>query len=297
MVKKAGWFAAVLAGVIMVWLNRTPLERTDFYNYYYPFAQGCLECGFIPHFAQWVLWPIGLLPQQAAWAIWTAVTVAGFLAICWRTKANLAVLMLSFPMLGQVWLGQIDVVIAAGLALMMFAPSPWLVGLGLVLAAIKPQVAGVGIVVLFLLKPGRDWLKIAAIPVAVFCLSLVVYGLDWPSRWLHQAGNLPGHVWRMAAGDIWPVGLTLGAGAIIALRPIARRAEIGLLFTTIAAPWAGVYSWVVWLAFVAPWWALPLSYGWGVAIPLLGNEALRLAWVLPAAVFGWLVWEHRSNYK
>jgi hypothetical protein len=52
----------------------------------------------------------------------------------------------------------------------------------------------------------------------------------------------------------------------------------------------GVYSYINFLILGMPKWALPLSYLWAAAIPFMGNEAMRFAWVLPAALLGQMIY-------
>ena len=58
----------------------------------------------------------------------------------------------------------------------------------------------------------------------------------------------------------------------------------------ITLPWFGVYSYFVFLAFLGPWWAIPLSYVWLVGFPLFGVDAIHIAVLLPLALLAVMVW-------
>lgn len=268
----------------------------DLYQFYVPFAQGCLPCGYVPYPAQWSLWPAGWLNYPWAWPFWTALTLIGLLAVCRFTGANPALLLLSFPAIGQIWLGQVDVVLCIGLALMVLAPSPYARGVGVALALTKPQVAGIAIFYLLISEPRQNWLKLLTAPLAAFALSLIVYGPNWPLEWLAFAQReLPVHVWRLAALDMWKFGWPLLIAPFF-IRERRTKIEAALLITPLATPFIGVYSYLVFLIFRNRWWALPLSFAWVLAYPLWQDEAMRLAWVLPAALLAELLYaEWRKN--
>jgi hypothetical protein len=204
------------------------------------------------------------------------------LALCRLTGVNPALVLLSFPAFGQIWLGQIDAIVCVGLVIALLAKNPYARGLGIALAAVKPQIAGLAI--LFMLTRERYLLKVLVIPGAMFVGSLVVFGLSWPLDWLSNVmSDLPVHAWRLASRDVWPFGVILTPLPLL-FRGRRPRFEAGLLVSSIATPFFGVYSYIVLLLFRAPWWTVPLSFAWLVAYPLWGSSSMRLAWILPLAL-------------
>lgn len=292
---RISWIVAIEIAIAMVIACFFLPGGEDLYRYYQPFAQGCSNCGFIPYFSHWLLWPLGLVPYPFAWPAWTAVSLAGWLGICRITKVNPALTLLTFPAFGQVWLGQIDVFIAAGLALALLAKNPYARGAGIMLAMIKPQFSAIP--VLYLLITERERLKVLVVPAVVVAASLVIYGIDWPLDWLANASTeLPVHHWRMAAMDVWPFGLML-----IWLPLIFRDRQQGftaaLLITTLATPFVSVYSYLVFLVLARHrWWVIPLSHVWLLAYPPWSHQAMRLAWVLPAALLAQMVYRQFRNH-
>lgn len=273
------WAVAIEEALLMVWAAFVLPGGDDLYRYYLPFAQGCLECGFVPYYARWVLYPLVWLPTRMTWPIWTTISLAGWLALCRWVGTNPALALLAFPAFGQIWLGQIDVLIGLGLALALLGKNPYLRGLGVALAMIKPQLSAFPLLLLLLYD--HRWKETLILPALVLLLSLILFGLAWPLDWIGYASqHVPPHVWRLAAQDIWPLGILLCWVPFLLKRE--ERFEAGLLVAAIASPFVGVYSYIVFLVLVRkPWWVPLLSYLWLVGYPIWQEGAMRLAWTLP----------------
>lgn len=289
--KKMTWLIAIDIAVVMTGTAFFLPGGDDLYRYYLPFAQGCFSCGYTPDYTYWLLWPLQFIPVELVWPVWTAITLAGLLLICKFTGVNPALLLMTFPIFGQIWLGQIDILIILGLTLALLGKSPYLRGAGLALAMIKPQYAALA--VLYLLTRENQLVKTLIVPALVFALSLVVFGVSWPIDWIrHSTSNLPPHAWRLAAADIWPVGVLL-AWVPFLFKDRRERFEAGTIVSVLASPVVGVYSYGIFLIYVLKkWWVVPLSYAWMLAFPLMGNKALRLAWILPVVLLAQTVYDH-----
>ncbi len=260
----------------------------DLYRFYLPFAQGCLDCGFNPWHASWILFPITLIPLRLLWPVWVFLTLVGLWWVCDQMNVNPIPVLLAFPTMGLVWLGQVEVLIAIGLTLGLLSPSPFVRGAGLVLASIKPHVTGVAI--LLLLIHDRERWKTLIVPGGVALLTAMVWGADWPLRWFGQRDPLaPLPVWGTAA--LFPYGL-VAFGAIFVVRNLREKVVATLLASALSFPWFGVYSYGVFLVFLAPWWVIPASYAWVLAYPMLGNSSVRFAWTLPLSLLVILIWPH-----
>jgi hypothetical protein len=280
---KISWIIAIETGLLMVAASFFLPGGDDLYRYYIPFANGCLDCGFIPYFAQWILWPLAHFPTNFAWPIWTTVTLTGLLLLCRYLESNPAIVLLAFPAFGQIWLGQIDVLICASLALALSGKNPYLRGAGIALALIKPQLSIIAI--FFLLSRERHLIKVLAIPTIAIVVSLIVFGINWPLEWIKNATNhVPPHVWRLASMDIWPFGLAL-VWLPFLFEGRGERFEASILISAIASPFVGVYSYLIFLVFGSKnWWIVPFSYVWLIAYPFWYEESMRLAWILPVAL-------------
>lgn len=269
----------------------------DLYRYYQPFQQGCDICGFVPPFARWFLWPLTVLPAYPlTWPLWTLISVTAFLLLARWTKVNPLLLMLSFPLWGQLWLGQVDWLVACGLVLFLLAKHPALRGFGILLAMVKPQLSALAILALLVQEKPLTILKIIALPLAGFLLSLWLYGIRWPLEWLTgSSAAVPLHQWRLAGLDTWRIGIFF-IWLPFLFRDKRQRLVASLLVSSIATPFFGVYSYVIFLLFILPWWAVPVSYVWGLASPWLDINAMRFAWILPLALLAWLFF-NRNNSK
>lgn len=290
--KKKIWWVLALGACIGMMLSSFYLPGgDDLYRYYIPFVEGCLDCGFVPYFAQWFLSPLHLFPEfPYTWPALVSISLIGFLVLAYLTDVNPLLLLTSFPMLGQIWLGQIDIVVCAGLALFLFAKNPYLRGLGVALALTKPQLTGLALLFGFLLENRTLLWKLLVAPLLMFLLSLLVWGVDWPMHWISNAlESLPAHVWRMASSDIWKFGVVL-LPLIALFRERKKRLEAGLLVSSLATPFFGVYSYVTFLLFDSTWWTWLLSFAWVLAYYWFQESAMRFAWILPFAMFSHLVY-------
>lgn len=278
------WMAALGAAAGWVIASFYVPGGDDLYRYYLPFAQGCLSCGFVPYFSQWLLAPLRLLPgYPLTWPLWTVIHIAIFLLLAYVTEVNPFFLLISFPMLGQVWLGQIDVLIATGLVLFIKGQNPYLRGLGLILALTKPQLTAIPLILCLLLESPRLWMRLLTFPILIFLVSLLAFGFGWPVQWFsHAVKGLPVHVWRLASLDIWRFGLLLFPLPLF-LQEVPERMQAGLLVAALATPFYGVYSYVLFLLFNVNLTSVLFSYAWLLGWGIWGAEAMRLAWILPFA--------------
>jgi hypothetical protein len=263
----------------------------DLYRYYLPFADGCLSCGYMPYFAQWFLAPLRFLPAfPFAWPVWTVFSAVGLLILTYYTDVNPVLFLISFPLLGQIWLGQVDVLVCAGMVLFLFGKTPVIRGIGIGLALMKPQLTGIMLVACLLLERKADLWKILIVPAFIFVASLIVYGFQWPLAWLTNALiGLPAHVWRLASLDVWKFGLVLLPVPLLFVDR-RERAQVALLVSALSTPFFGVYSYIMFLMLDTRPWYVIISFAWVLAIPWLGKDAMRLAWTLPLAILLDLLW-------
>lgn len=187
-------------------------------------------------------------------------------------------------MLGQIWLGQIDLLICAGLAIYLFGKNPFWRGLGIILALTKPQLTFLPIFLTLLLEIPRDWFKLLTPSFLVTLISLFLFGADWPLAWINNATTgLPVHVWRLASMDVWRFGIILLPLPLV-FRNKKSRLIAGLLVSALATPFYGVYSYIVFLLFNIQGWMVALSYAWLLAFFHFKETAMRFAWILPFAI-------------
>ncbi len=298
-VKRNQWFIAVELAVIATIITLFMVGDNDLSFYYQPFARGCLECGYVPYFAYWFLWPLGIFSHKITYFFLTAFSAGVLLAITRRRKANPLVVLLSFPTMALLWTGQIDAIIALGLALALgvFTKNNQWRGLGLVMAFIKPQISLLAAIVLFWQSP-KKFLKLLPVPIVAAVASFIQFGLDWPIKWLQQAQSLPTHEYRQTAQMLFPYSL------VLLLTPFFMKNKDRQLQAALVAsaflPQYSIYSYTVFIVFLKPayWWVVPLSFSWLLVYPWLGEQSHIVEILLPFVVLiSLIVQAYREQLK
>jgi len=291
-----GWLITIEA-IALSWIMATRLSGgDDLFRFYYKIAWGCPECSYLPWYASWIFFPLRFVPAEIAWPLMMALTLLVVLYATQKFNVSMLVVVLSFPLISQLWLGQVDWLIIAGLLLAFFAPSPWLRGAGIVLASLKPQIT-LAAIPLALWYDRERW-KTVLVPIVVVAASLLVWGIDWPIRWwLIREQRFDLTAWVAAPLAYNPLPYL----SIFVVREKQQKLAAALLSAALTIPAFGVYSYVTFLVTLAPWWAIPLSYAWALGYPFMGNLSLRLAWVLPLGLLAFLVWPSArtwwANYR
>jgi hypothetical protein len=225
------------------------------------------------------------------------VSVAGFLVLVHFSGINPLLLFISFPMLGQIWLGQVDVLVAIGLAMFLFSKNPYWRGVGMIIALSKPQLTAFPLLICLFLDSPRAIMKIMLAPVLVLLVSMFSFGWNWWGQWLENGVNgLPVHVWRLASLDVWRFGVFL-APIPLFFQEKRKRLVSGLLVSALGTPFYGVYSYVLFLLFDVKWWSVLLSYLWLGAYVFWQESAMRLAWILPLGMLFDLVYIELMDRK
>ena len=282
--KRTGWIIGIEVAVLLVGAAFFLPGGQDLKLYYIPFAEGCLTCGFVPFFSQPLLVSLKYIPDAIVWPFWTLVSVGTLLWLCKKTSVNPGVLILTFPFLGQFWLGQVDVILCVGLVLAIFSKKPSFRGTGLAILMVKPQVVILLVIYLIVREDRKHLLKVLAVPAIVFLTSLYIYGRDWPVVWLQNAlEGIPAHAWKMAAGFFWPWGIVLSPLPFL-FKDRKDGAIVSLLVSSLAIPFFSVYTYIVFLLLESPWWVLPISYAWLIGYPFLGIDSMKFSWLLPVVL-------------
>jgi len=254
-----------------------PRSGEDFRTFYQPLARGCLECGYNPPHASLILKPLAFIP----WYVWPALTLLLLLWSTRRLSGDPLKLLLAFPTVGLLGLGQVEGIMAAGLALALTAPSSWLQGVGLVILTIKPQVTGPLMLWLLWRNP-----RAAILPGLFLLITLLIFGPAWPLDWLLSDNRPGGHSWMLASW--YPYGLVL-----FLIPSVWKRGPLSILAASaLAMPHFSVYSYTLLFLFPVPWWLVLLSWAWVPFTPLMGKYVLATAWVVPLSL---LLFIHRQS--
>ncbi len=239
----------------------------------------------MPYFAYWFLWPLGLFSHKVMYFFLVAFSSGVFLAIAYRRRVSPLIILLSFPAMAQLWVGQIDAFIALGLGLAfgLFSQNYYWRGLGLVMAFIKPQLSLLAVIVLLWQAP-KKFLRLLPVPIIVALFSFIQFGLDWPLEWLKRAQNLPTHEYRQTAQMLFPYSLVFLLAPFF-LKDKDKQLQAALVASAFL-PQYSIYSYVVFMVFLKPtiWWLVPLSFMWLPFYPWLGSQAHIVQIVFPLVV-------------
>ncbi|GAA5527097.1 hypothetical protein [Herpetosiphon gulosus] len=280
-IKRISWIIVIIVAVVLSAMSLyTPRFGEDLYKYYMPFAKGCDNCGFNPYYARWIFAPLMILPDNN-WAmpLWSIMVFATMFWLIYRMEITPLVI-ISFSMIGQYSLGQVDIFLCLGLYLILKSENPWLHGLGICLLAIKPQVTALVIVGLIIGPKFSHLWRMLIPPTLMLLLSFLVFGIDWPIRWLSNTQTLPPHVWRLAAGDTWRFALPF-IWIPFLFKDRELRVLLSIVMMALASPFFGTYTYIVLILFYPKWWTIVLSYGWMLFKPIEPEFTLRWAWILP----------------
>jgi hypothetical protein len=256
----------------------------------------------------WILWPLIPLAAWPVWLGWGVLVVVTLLIMIWLTRdyARRWLVFASPLIIDLILDGPVEVIPMLGIALgWLAADQPYLLGVALVLMAAKPQACFLA--ALWLLLHHRHRIRALLLPAAVFVLSLVVHGWDWPLRWASGPSLLsliPSEhnitPWRSIGLWMAPVALAL---SVWVLRLPRTRRNLGALLVAnvLVSPFMGSYSLVHVLTFgllpLGPAWALA---GWLASFtvflrPWFGQQAVRLDFAVAAVLMiGYLLRADRS---
>lgn len=214
-----------------------------------------------------LLYPLALLPVRWGIFVYSFVGVAAIYLTHRLTHVNRWLLLLSYPVLRNLFYNQLDMLSMLGVALGWWAVErkrPWWLGVALVLLGIKPQVTGVlGIVYL-----AWGWHYTAlVIPSIVLLYSFLVYGFyltDWVAHTLQQSTGA--NVFFHGGLGAFPWGLLAWLPLIVGCRFYSKRQAAASIIaaTMLSVPYVGSYSVMAFLGLPFTWFtpvfALPLNF-------------------------------------
>ena len=245
----------------------------DFHNFYAG-AQAVLAglspyrvTDFIGPFPLAILFiPFSLLPEQVAYWFFVILNL-GLLLFLFRKKS--VWMILSFPILFSLFVGQIDLL----LALMVWLQVPWLLPLLLV----KPQIAFIFAPYLLRTLNKKQWLQAIIGGIAFMGLCFILQP-DWVQLWLANGPGMTDYAvrtsnifWLVPAAQMsLRVGLNLAAAGLTLLLCIFRypMREISWPALSLVQPLSNIYSSAVLVAWIGP---LEMLLSW-VAVILVGGD-------------------------
>jgi hypothetical protein len=273
---------------LMIAIPLVPGAGWDWYNDFRPDARGVHREGFFVFpWELWVLVPLAQLPPRWDYTMLVILSVAG-MWVAARTWRGTSLTMITPPVIWMLLAGQLDGLIALGMALAWQRArraDGLLTGACLILAGLKPQVSiGMAVLIWTMLPSWRERLRAFVLPTAAFVASLALWGWDWPLRWwrsvpptlLHELHNIT--LWR------WVGAAALLTWGVVAWRwrRSSNKAVLVLSATALSAPYFAVYSLsslllmpVHWAVYLLAW--IPLSALW------IGPPGYALSLLIPLA--------------
>jgi hypothetical protein len=275
---------------LCLWLDHSFGYIPFDYNVYIKTAHGDL---LQYYYADWILplfWLFAKLPALVGFSMWSIVNILCLLAAGRIFGGRTALALLTFQFFYSLFLGQINGLLAGGLALVWWAVAhkKWgLAGLGFWLAATKFQI-GLPFGLLLWLAADTTWrnrMRVLILPCLLSLASLLAFP-DWPVHLLERIHAYAPYDWGSIS--LWP---SLGAGALLFLLPplflrLERPRRLRALAAAIPLALPYFQSTDLLVMFVMPIGWLPLVLGnLGFLFFAYGFRVLRLLWIVPLVIY------------
>jgi hypothetical protein len=279
------WWGLALGLVIGCSVN-----KFSGFDWYVCFAPQALQVDtnliLNPMWIYLILSPIAWLPTKLSFMVFLFLNILMIRLALYLSGTNRFALLLSFPALWLLWYGQLDGFVMLGVALGFWSletHKPVITGFSILLLLVKPHI-GIPLGIAYFLW-SRNW-KTLLVMLAVFALSCVFWGVEWPIYWVKNLLSA-GEPWRMvqhANIGLFPYGLIAWLGLFI---PMSRKDKvIYIVSATIASlNYVGTYSLLILLILQPPWWAFVLS----AAPILLGQNGYWITSLVAPLVILWIL--------
>lgn len=246
-----------------------------------------------PYYARWLFWLLTLPSEPVAFVMLSLASTASMVFAVGVFGGKHWMVFASFAYAWTIYYGQIDGIVAGGLALAWWAiqkERPYWLGAGLTIASLKPQLS-LPIIFLFWWWSPNRW-KSLAVPLVVFCLSLVQWGW-WVPEWILRLPETPDLVNLSRNLSLWPeIGPSiLLIWPLIALLPLEKPRKIIAVMagTALSMPYFPLPSSILFLSMTVPWWIYVT-----LQIPLLGSWlGYWIYWgmkIVPPLLLVWSAW-------
>lgn len=238
---------------------------------------------WLPYYGYWLIYPFAVLPHPTGLALWNLVNAAGLGWLCRRWGVNPLVMALVFPTMYMFGNGQMEGIIAGGIALGLSA-NPIVAGLGLVLISLKPQLTV--FIGAYILLTRWHW-KLLIVPAVVLAASTAYWGI-WIPEWLASFQGA-GPAVRFQAWNVsfFPYSLIL----LPAVWLFRHSPRLLLVITPIIVPYYAIYSLALAFTVGNTWWLFLLT--WIIsAIYIIGGYTPL--WALVIAGLIWVAYQQSS---
>lgn len=232
----------------------------DLLYYYVPALKGDFVF-FYPFWVRWFIQPLAWISYPFNQWLLMTITLIVIALVVRPSKANPFQLFLAFPLVWNLWYGQVETFSAVGLLMVWLGlqrSDYRLLNIGFILASFKPHITGPAMLLIWLWLPGWQ-ARLRAIwgLAALVALSFIVFGLTWPLEWVHNIGQISfvdsysnASLFRWLG---WSVFLLWLPALLI---PLAREQRfIAVIATTLVTlPYIPVYSHLALYFWAMPWW-------------------------------------------
>ncbi len=239
---------------------------------------------FNPWPLHWLCYPFAVLPPVWGSLLWNLTAAIGFIFALNRLGGHPLWFALSLPCFWTFSQGQMEGLLALGLALALTASPLW-AGFGLALLSFKPQFGLLAVP--FVLYRRRDW-RLLVVPGLIYGASVLRWGF-WFDDWF-AALRIAGDVNREHPDNLslFPYALAL----LPLLWVFRKNLRIWLLVQSVCVPVFGLYTFAPALT-LGGYRALPFIVlaTWGVYLAKVTHLiALPATGFVMLAALAWEVW-------
>ncbi|PJF23422.1 MAG: hypothetical protein CUN56_00990 [Phototrophicales bacterium] len=281
----------VFLGVLIGAVGATAILPGGYDGWLY-YLQPWFEQTTAPAWVHLFLFPVTLLPQYPEPYRWMCLVLMTVVAVyaagrVFRTPWWLA--LFSFPMLWNIWLGQVEFLPIIGVVLgwlvLRGRLHPYFWGIGIVLLLTKVQVGwGLAVLITWWLMRGQGWratLYAGGTAVILFVITLLVYP-NWLPLWLQSLSKLNPQS-RFFNSAVFPIGIVAWVFPLLPVKmPRISRARLVAAATLLGSPYFATYHCTLFMAMSRRWILLPLSFL--PIIPMLGWNNQKFGWLIPVCV-------------
>jgi hypothetical protein len=275
---------------LFLWLDHS-LHYIPFdYNIYIETAHGNLLQFYYPDWILPLFWLLAKLPPLVGFGFWSTVNILCLFFAGRVFGGRAALTLLTFQFFYSLFLGQINGLMAGGLALGWWAMAhkKWtLAGFGFWLAATKLQI-GLPFGLLLWLAADADWrgrLRVLVLPCLLTLASFVFYP-DWPFHLVERIQAYAPYDWGSIS--LWRY---FGPGALLfllppLLLPLAKGRRLLALAAAIPLALPYFQSADLLILYIFPIGWVPLVLGnLGFLFFVYQFAVLRLLWIVPLVVY------------
>ncbi len=302
------WWGVALGVVVglVVIADQSEVIIRDWREYYRPATLSGDYLGYRntanPTYIVLLFRPLATLPLKAGFAL-----LGGLSVVCFRLTARLSginkwLIFPSYPALWMLVYGQIDAVVALGVALGWWAirnKRPYWQGAATLLLILKPHVAGLLALVYLVWQRDRRALVVSGLFVLATLPFLGLWPLQWAQVLLSETNLAAAGAGQNTAVNEWnniglyPYGLLL---LPLLLVPYAREQKIPAVISAslLASPYAGAYTLMAVMGVPLPLVIYPI-----LSLPLFTQAGYDLIILAPLALVIYPVilyfWQRRQG--